>query len=479
MDILPCYCLHFILGDFAFDSLLYILKKPEIENHLLLQVERVYNKSQNIKSAFVEAMDTVELKLQPVLKQQVILSQAMLQSLTILGYSTDELHSLLESKQQKNPFLGVQYKHSAPAEFYSNIEDTAIDFTQGILEQLLHLDVSKRLTYITKLVLADLSETGFLTQSPNEMAVNFRASLEEIQQALFLLRQCEPEGLGCANLQEFLVRQAECCPAKVKDVLKNYYDLFLNQRWHELTRQSGYSGEEIREVCTYVAKMKTRPLSGVLNENVLIRPDVSVTVRDGKIRSKFYEHAFPQTFFDCEFGDGLEESIEVQQYLRGHYEEVKVLKEQLEIRKETIRKITEEIIERQEGFFSKGPEFLKSLTMTEISQKLDVHVSTVSRAVREKYISTPYGTFAFRHFFTKSNQFLDESKMTVNQLKKYILTSIRTEDSRKPISDQEIVNRLKEQGIVLSRRVITKYREQLNVPASFKRKQLSRLQSGC
>lgn len=129
------------------------------------------------------------------------------------------------------------------------------------------------------------------------------------------------------------------------------------------------------------------------------------------------------------------ESIEVKKYLEGNYEEARILKEQLEIRKETIRKVIEEIVERQTGFFYNGPEFLKSLTMTEIAQKLDVHVSTISRAVREKYISTPFGTLAFRHVFTKSNQFLDESKMTVNQVKKYILSSIHSEDCRKPISD--------------------------------------------
>lgn len=421
----------------------------------------------------------MELKLQPVLKQQMILSQGMLQSLNILGYSTDELHALLTSKQEENPFLKIQYKRAGPLEVPSDIIDSTIDFSQQILEQLLHLNVSKRLAYITKLILADLSETGFLSQSPNEMALCFSTSIEEIQQALLLLRQCEPEGLACANLQEFLVRQAERCPEEVKDILENYYDLFLHQKWLELTRQTGYSREELKAVCGYISKMKTRPLAGLRSENRLIRPDVSVSFEGGKLRTKFYEHAFPQTFFDYGFEGGLGENVQVKNYLKSYYEEVKVLKEQLEIRKETIRKITEEIVGRQTEFFRRGPEYLKSLTMTELAEKLNVHVSTISRGVREKYISTPYGTFAFRHFFTTSNQFLDENKMTVNQLKKYILTTIKSEDSRKPVSDQEIVNMLKEKGIDISRRVIAKYRQQLNVPSSSKRKELFLIKSGC
>lgn len=421
----------------------------------------------------------MELKLQPRLKQQLTLSQGMLQSLSILGFSTDELYKYLMSKQEKNPFLKVSYKHSVHTEFNSNIEDTTLDFTRQITEQLLHLNVSKRLIYILKLVLADLSETGFLTQSKNQMAITFGASIEEIDEVLSLLKQCEPEGLGCSDLQEFLVQQSKDCPPKVKEVLQNHYQLFLNQKWDDLIRKSGCSKEEIKEICQYVSKMKTRPISGRLNDHVLIRPDVSIAIKSGKLRAAFHEHAFPQTFFDCSFDPGSEDCVEVKQYLKSYHEEVKVLKEQLEIRKETLRKITEEIIESQNDFFNKGPDYLKTMTMTEISHRLDVHVSTVSRAVREKYIATPYGTFAFRHFFNKSNQFLDERKMTVNQLKKFILSNINSEDRGKPISDQVIVNRLKSHGIDVSRRVIAKYREQLNIPASFKRKELFLLRSGC
>lgn len=419
------------------------------------------------------------LKLEAIMAQKMILSQGMLQSLNILECSTEDLHSLLKAKQEENPFLKVYYKRAGHIELLGNEEDSTIDLAQQIAEQLLHVNVSKRLSYIMKLVLADLSEIGFLTQPLKEMAVNFRSSVEEIQEVLSLLRQCEPEGLGCANLQEFLIRQSECCPAKVKDILKNYYELFLNQKWFELTRQSGYSPEEINDVCMYVSKMKTRPFTGTQSENLLIRPDASARIVDGKVRMKFYEHAFPQIFFDYDFEEELVESKEVKKYLNSHYEEARILKEQLESRKETVQKVIEEIVEQQTEFFHKGPDLLKSLTMTELAQSLGVHVSTISRAVREKYIETPYGTFAFRHFFTKSNQFLDESQMTVNQVKKYILSSIRSEDKRNPISDQEIVMRLKGKGIQISRRVIAKYREQLNVPASFKRKELFLLKSGC
>lgn len=411
----------------------------------------------------------MELKLQPLLKQNLFLAQGMVQYLNVLECSTDELHSLLSSMQEKNPFLKVQFKHSNYKECTSEIKDSSTDFSQEILDQLLHLNLSTRLKYIIKLILADLSETGFLTQKPAEMALCFQALREEIDEALRLLKGCEPEGLGSATLQEFLVLQADKHPTAVKDVLQNYYGLFLHQKWTELSRRSGYSLEEIKEVCGCVSKMKTRPLSGESQEIMIIRPDVSINNRDGKLHIQFHEHAFPQTFFDGEYG---EENVEVKKYLKEQYEEVRILKEQLELRKETIRKIAEEIAKRQVDFFQKGPEALKSLTMTELARSLNLHVSTISRAVKEKYMATPYGTFSFRHFFSTSNQFLDESKMTVNQLKKFIFTTIKTENKKKPLSDQDIAKKLRAEGIEVSRRVIAKYRHQLNLPGSSKRKEL-------
>lgn len=412
----------------------------------------------------------MELKLQPMLNQKMILSQEMLQSLNILEHSTDELHSLLISKQEKNPFLKLHYKSATHRECPADIRDSSIDFSREIMDQLLHLNLSGRLKYIIKLVLADLSETGFLTQTPNEMALCFRASIEEIHKTLDLLEMCEPKGIGSANLQEFLLMQSKDSPEAVKDILKNYYHLFLHQKWGELTRRSGYSMEDIKNACECISKMKTRPLSRDDNDNLQIRPDAGVSIVKGKLHIHFYEHAFPQLSFDGGFESQIEESIEIKKYLKEHYDEIKVLKEQLELRKETIRKIIEEIVYRQPDFFLNGPESLKSMTMTELSQNFNLHVSTISRAVREKYIMTPYGTFAMRYFFSNSNQFLDETKMTVNQLKKFIFTNIQSEDKRKPISDQEIVNRLKSDGIEISRRVIAKYRHQLNFPSSSKRK---------
>src|SRR5690606_7239100 len=151
-------------------------------------------------------------------KQNLFLAQGMVQYLNVLECSTDELHSLLSSMREKNPFLKVQFKNSSYKECPSEIKDSSTDFSQEILDQLLHLNLSTRLKYIIKLVLADLSETGFLTQTPAEMALCFQALREEIDEALRLLKGCEPEGLGSATLQEFLVLQADKHPTAVKDV---------------------------------------------------------------------------------------------------------------------------------------------------------------------------------------------------------------------------------------------------------------------
>lgn len=412
----------------------------------------------------------MNLQLQSVTTQKILLSQVMWQSLNILECSTEELQAFLQDKQEKNPFLKIRYRNNETWEFANDIKDSSYDFSQDIQEQLLHIDISERLMKIIKLVIADLSETGFLTQTPNEMSLCFKAAVKEINEALELLRNCKPEGLGCANLQEFLIRQSEEMPEKITDILTNYYDLFLHQQWKELSKHSSYSLEDIKEASVYISRMKTRPLDGNGRKVIFVRPDVTISVTENQPTIKFHEHAFPKTFFDYEYEGEPEESVEVKKYLKDQYKEVETIKEQLALRKETLRKIVEKLVIIQEEFLRKGPKYLKTMTMTNLARQLDLHVSTVSRAVREKYILTPYGTFPMRYFFSSCNKFLDETKMTVNQLKGFVFDTIQSEDKSKPVSDQEIVNILKRGGVKVSRRVIAKYRQELNLPASIKRK---------
>lgn len=163
---------------------------------------------------------------------------------------------------------------------------------------------------------------------------------------------------------------------------------------------------------------------------------------------------------------------QVSRFLQDKLQDYQWIQKSIEQRKETLTRVVAKIIEKQASFFQKGSQYLVPMTMKEVAAELDIHESTVSRAVREKYVQTPIGTFGLKTFFTSTIQTVsDDENTSSTQVKKKIASLIEKENKQKPLSDQEIVEQLKtDEGMVVSRRTIAKYRDQLGIPSSSKRK---------
>ena len=163
---------------------------------------------------------------------------------------------------------------------------------------------------------------------------------------------------------------------------------------------------------------------------------------------------------------------QVNRFLQEKFQDYQWILKSIEQRKETLTNVVAKIVEKQPSFFQKGAQYLVPMTMKEVAGELDIHESTVSRAVREKYVQTPIGTFTLKSFFTSTIQTVSEDEGTSStQVKNSISKLIEKENKEKPLSDQEIVEQLKTiEGIVVSRRTIAKYRDQLGIPSSSKRK---------
>jgi RNA polymerase sigma-54 factor len=161
----------------------------------------------------------------------------------------------------------------------------------------------------------------------------------------------------------------------------------------------------------------------------------------------------------------------VQQYLKEKQHEYHWIARSIEQRKETITRVALKIVEKQQDFFIYGPEKLKPMTMKEVSEELGIHESTVSRSVREKYAQTPFGTFELKSFFSSAIKTASNEDAGSQEVKKWLTKLIDEEDKYKPLSDQELVRLLEgKKGIIVSRRTIAKYRDQLGIPSSAKRK---------
>ena len=186
----------------------------------------------------------------------------------------------------------------------------------------------------------------------------------------------------------------------------------------------------------------------------------------------FYGHAFPQAHVDKTYSQSLslQKDEQTQVYEMKKTKEVENLTFQLQWRKSTLQRIIQEVVNNQIKYFTKGPSFLVPMTMTDLAERLEIHESTVSRAVREKYIQTQTGIVALKSFFSQPS--VDD--FSVAHVKTRIQFFIEHEDKNKPLSDQKIVDLLSTERLHLSRRVIAKYREQLRIFGSSKRKRFER-----
>jgi len=404
--------------------------------------------------------------------QKLMLTQTLRQSLEILNYSSQELEQYLQHKQQENPLLKIRTKTptTIPNEVSERIPKM-VTVSELLNEQLLDFNLSKEVTKVIKWLINDLDQNGFLTQNPEEYAQLIGTSASKVIQAISILQTCEPIGIGASSLQEAYLLQANHNEESqdMIHLITNYFDLFLEKKWLDLSRQAKISLGRLQEIADRMAYYSTSPLGQLKSDqSPYILPDATVCVQNDSVNVTYYGYAFPTISCDSKYikNISLELDHQTRQYLEMKKKEIEGISDHLTWRKETIQRIIEEIVSFQTLYFVEGPSHLVPLTMTDLAARLDVHESTISRAVREKYINTPFGIVPIKTFFSQAAT----ENVSTAHVKSRICQYIHDENKSKPISDQVIVEMLQKEGIRLSRRVIAKYREQLMIPSSTKRK---------
>ena len=326
------------------------------------------------------------------------------------------------------------------------------------------------------LLIRNLDENGYLRVQLEDLATA-AITIDILRDCLDILQQLEPHGIGARNLQECLWIQAYADAASplAETVLQNHFLDFANKRWKELAKQLHVSLQEIQDAFDYIQTLNPRPASSYQQEKPsYIVPDVIVEEYDGQFIVAEVDGNLPKLTVDKQYFNNLKhyKDQQVKQFVQEKWQEYQWISRGIQQRKETILRVMRCIIEKQPKCFYHGLEYVKPMTMKEVADELDIHESTVSRAVKEKYVQTPFGTIEMRTFFSTSLSSTDyEQDISGLQAKKLLATAIKNENKQKPLSDQELVELLKrENGLVLARRTVGKYREQLGIPSSSKRK---------
>ena len=432
--------------------------------------------------------------------QKLALTPQMEQSLSVLQMGTEELNQCIEEEVLSNPMLDyakepekkeVRRSQGEGSGYYSRrkTEDTdyqsyinAIadeksedtELAEYLRMQLYTKKISPRRQKIGEYLIECLEESGYLKMDMDELAKGIGLSKEELEREIRFMQTLEPCGVFARDLRECLLLQVqgeEQMQRQARLLIEKYLDEIAQNKIPQISKQTGLTTAEITKTIRYI-KEELEPVPGrgygCANRNEYIYPDITVKEDEKGYRIILNKEKVHTLELNREYLPmlGQVHSSEENKYLKEQYQKAKILLRNIGKREETLAAVAEAIVDWQREFFDKGKAFLKPMNLLDIAQELDVHESTVSRAVRDKYLECRWGIFELKYFF--SNKTSDGNNCNVLTC---IQEIIRSENKQKPLSDAKIAEQLEKEGIRISRRTVTKYREQMQIPNTQMRKE--------
>ncbi len=355
--------------------------------------------------------------------------------------------------------------------FDSLVSETSLQ--EHLMGQAELADISPAAVEAMRHLVGSLDDRGFLTQTPNDLALQSGLPLEAMQEAVRLLKTFEPPGLGAKDLAECLILQLQAKGrggSLAARIVRDHYALLTRRRIPDIARRVGVSVEKIQDAIAEIGALDPAPGRRFAEDNNrVVVPDVTVEPDGDGWKIHLNHDYIPRLRISPIYRDLIAKgtlSKQEGQYLRERINSGKFLINSIAQRQQTIERITREILKAQAGFFQHGVAQLHPLTMTQIADVVGVHETTVSRAIANKFIKTPHGVFDFKFFFTPGYRAEGGDTVSNTSVKEMIADLIAGEDRSHPLSDQEIVSRLKEKGLSVARRTVAKYREELGLLSS-------------
>ena len=418
---------------------------------------------------------------------KVRMTQELQQAITLLQYSSTDLLSYVQELAVENPLIDVKETYSTPyRELRTNsnkqsfIENSLKERTclrEHLRNQLIDIRMKEKERVYIDFLIDALDANGYLKDDLAELASILNVSEELLESKLYMLQTLDPVGIGARSLQECILLQLRKLPVRnavAETIISNHFRSFAEKSWKDLARKVNVSISEIQEIHNIIKTLEPRP--GLKYENVettYITPDLTIKRVNDELHIIYNDEILPQLVINqpIELHGSSKLDSETRDYYSKHLTQGKWLQRAINQRKETMINVMKVILHKQREYFLYGKGFLKPLTLMDIAETLDIHISTVSRTVKDKFVQTPHGLVNMKSFFSTK---LDEEsgEISTTSVKMHLKELIAGEDKMKPLSDQKIANLLKNSyGITISRRTVTKYREQLNIPTSVIRKQ--------
>ncbi len=331
-------------------------------------------------------------------------------------------------------------------------------------------------------IINHIDDQGYLRTDFDQLAKKLDQSTEtrHWEQALKLVQQLDPPGVGAGDLREALLLQLEVIEGHdglVRQlVAEHLHDIELN-RYPQIARKTGASIEQIKQAVQFI-RTKLNPRPGRLigcSDVPYIVPELTVEYDDqaGGYKVTLARGDVPNIYISRRYKRMLRDGTldgQTKEFIRKNIRSARWLIESIQQRRNTIMRVAQAAVDGQRDFLDNGPQYLKPLPMTQVGQDLGIHVATVSRAVADKYIQTPRGIYPLRYFFSGGTETDDGQSISWGGIKAKLEQIIAGEDKSKPLSDDRIVEVLKDQGIGLARRTVAKYRQLLGISPARQRK---------
>ena len=445
------------------------------------------------------------------LKIKQMLSQKMIQSVGLLQMNSQELSEYISELSLENPM--VELESEAPADeqemrlrklewlagldeqnrayynydredsentgFMENISGHRTETLSDVLRlQLLSGHYSPQEMKIFDYLIDSVDSKGYLTLPAEQVAETFHISVKDAESYFGILRELEPDGVCAAGPRECLLKQIDKKGGEDWDVertlISECMDLIARNKLPAAAAKLGQPLERVTTALERIRELNPIPAQGFDTETALhyVTPDITIVKFEDHFEILLNEYAYPKIrvnkYYLKLLRSGCDE--ETKKYLTEKLRQIEETQGHIERRGSTLMELAKFLLERQRDFFEHGEQGIRPLKMKEAAAAMNVHESTVSRAVRDKYLQCPWGLYPLSYFFSAGIAGEDEEEVSARKIRLEIRKLIDGEDKKKPRSDQKLCDLLQEQGIAVSRRTVAKYREEMGIGSTRERK---------
>lgn len=464
--------------------------------------------------------------LQLKVSQQLTLTPQLQQSIRLLQLSTVELQAEVERYLQENPMLEREDEASAgeaPAET-ATVQEQAAEAQAGVAEaqdtsalhdwgsgsgsgnrdedydpllnlpcqptlremllaQLGEVALDRRSQAVVQLLIEELDDDGYLSTPLEELVAALPAELDidahDLVGGLRLLQQFDPPGVGARSLAESLLLQMDRLPRSTPGldlagrIVENHLDLLAARDYTRLRKLLAVNDDALRQAQLLIGALNPRPAAGFdIGETHYIAPDITVRKYKGRWTAQLNAGAVPHLRVNRIYAQMLAENRQQAGDLAGRLQEARWLVKNIQQRFDTILKVSEAIVDKQQAFFEQGEVAMRPMILRDIADELGLHESTVSRVTSQKYLLCPRGLFELKYFFGSALETDSGEECSATAIKAHIRKLIEDENPARPLSDSALAESLSTQGIQVARRTVAKYREAMQIAPVNQRKAL-------